>query len=275
MKLNLLPSHVAKSQGSKGMLFFMIVIILLAAGLTFVMIKNGQQQLADARQRADAPRTTVAQAMGYSQMADTVIQEVTNIDRNLKMTDAMLKHNAVDVQLYRDVMSYIPSFYRVTNMTATPAGADGCTVAMTGVLKTPEQYADLVAAIYRMPEVTSVARGGLIDTRPYVPSLNEQDQTGTPIRPGEANLSSDPEERMAQLIQRASGQPDGFLGQGGFGQEVYPKGAMPEWSTVTLTLRIARNIQTPNPRATINLAAGSSAGTRPASSGGPSVLGGR
>jgi hypothetical protein len=184
-------------------------------------------------------------------MADTIIAEMTNIDRNIKLTQAMLDHNRKQVELYREVMSYVPSYYRLTSINSSPTGPDGLTVNMTGVLKTHQQYADLVLALYRMPGVTNVTRSGYAIVDPRVPALNESDQIGTTVKPGEANLPSDPDERMAALIQRAN-QPQGFLGINNFGTENAVKGAMPDWSTVSVTMTITgRNIQPPNPRGTL------------------------
>ncbi|HXH60362.1 MAG TPA: hypothetical protein VNI20_03295 [Fimbriimonadaceae bacterium] len=260
MKLNLLPSHVSRSQGALGYIVFAAIVIIVAIFLSVGMVKRTRAELEAARADAKALEPQVAAALGKSKMADTVVQQVTGIQRNLLLTDAMLKHDTVYTTLYRDVEKYIPSFYRINSIAAAPANAQTCTVTMVGVLETPTQYADLVAALYRMPNVTSVTRQGFANTRPYVPSLNQSDQTGTPIQPGEGNLPSDPAARMAELIRRASAVPNGFLGTGGFGQDVSPKGAMPYWSTVTVTMTINRNIQTPNPRATLDQQAGGGAG---------------
>ncbi len=251
MKLNLLPKHVAKAQGSKAAAVVALIIVGASAAGLFLMIKSGQQQLADARAPIDGLRADVAKAMGQSAMADTVIAEMTNIDRNIKLTEAMLTHNSAYTDLYRDVMAYIPSYYRITNITAASGGPEGCSVSMQGVLKTHKQYADLVLALYRMPGVTNVTRGGYAFVDPRVPALNEADQFGTAVKPGEANLPSDPDLRMAELIRRAQ-TPAGFLNVNNFGTENTFKGAMPEWSNVTVTMTIAgRNIQTPNPRGTL------------------------
>ncbi len=251
MKLNLLPKHVAKSQGSKAAFFVMLLIIGGAAAGTFLLIKSGQDQLAEARAPIDGYRATVSRAMGKSAMADTIIAEMTNIDRNIKLTEAMLSHNAAYTNLYREVMGYIPAYYRITSISAAPSGAEACTVNMQGVLKTHRQYADLVLALYRMPGVTSVTRGGYSLVDPRVPALNEADQFGTAVKPGEANLPSDPEARMAALIQRAQ-EPTGFRNINNFGTENPLKGAMPEWSTVTVTMTITgKNITTPDPRGTL------------------------
>lgn len=251
MKLNLLPRHVAKSQGSRAAFIAMWIIIGGFAAATFLLIKSGQQQLTEAKEPIEGLRADVARTMGKSAMADTIIAEMTNIDRNIKLTEAMLSHNSTYTELYREVMAYIPSYYRITSISAAPGGAEACTVNMQGVLKTHKQYADLVLALYRMPGVTSVTRGGYTLNDPRVPALNEVDQFGTAVKPGEANLPSDPEARMAALIQRAQ-QPAGFQNVNNFGTENAFKGAMPEWSTVTVTMTITgRNITTPDPRGTL------------------------
>jgi hypothetical protein len=248
------------------MFFVMVLIIALAAAATFVLISTGRAKLEAARDRADTLRPQVAIAMGKSQMADQIIQQVTGIDRNLKLTTAMTEHNSKYVGLYREVMGYIPSFYRINSMSAAPTGPDSCTVQMTGVLKTHKQYADLVAALYRMPGVVSVARNGYSDVNPYVPNLNTEDQLGTKIKPGEPNLPSDPDLRMQEMIRRANSGPTGFQGIGGFGQDVFPKGAMPDWSTVSVTMQIVgRPMQVPNPRATLDQHASGAATGQPAS----------
>jgi hypothetical protein len=197
-------------------------------------------------------------------MADTVISRVTGIDRNLQLTEAMLAHNAKYTDLYREVMMYIPSYYRITNLTATPTGPDTVSVSMSGVMQTHRQYADIIAALYRMPGVQSVSRSnyGIVD--PYVPNLTEQDQLGTAIKPGEANLPSDAIERMAELQQRASNAAKGFQGIGAFGTEEMPKGAMPDWSTVNITMVLGqRALQVPDPRATLNQSATGGTGNTP------------
>ena len=276
MKLNLLPKHVAKAQGSRGAFFVMVIIVAVCGAIAFLLIQSGRSQLAQEREKVEPLRRQVATALGNSAMADTVISRVTGIERNLKLTEAMLVHNTKYVDLYREVMQYIPSYYRITNLTATPTGPDTCSVSMSGVLKTHRQYADLVAALYRMPGVVGVARQGYAIVDPYVPSLNEQDQLGTMIKPGEANLPSDPVERMAALMQRASATPSGFLGVGAFGTEQGPKGAMPDWSVVNVTMVISQKaMQVPNPRATLDQGAvGAPAGNAPQGFGAPGAPGG-
>lgn len=211
----------------------------------------------------------VERVMGQSDMADIVIAKATIIDRNLKLVRAMNEHNTDFTDLYRDVVEYIPSFYRINSLAAVSNGEVGATVTMSGVLQTSQQYADLMVALYRIPNINSVSRVGFTASDPYVPSIIESDQFGTPINPGEANLPSDPEQRMAAMIQRASGSTSGFQNVSNFGSEVNPKGPMPGWSVVTVTLVIGNvDIRTPNPKATIDQQTAGGAGT-----GGPGAPG--
>ena len=263
MKLNLLPSHVTRAQGSKGLFVVGLAILLLCGFVTFMMIGQGNEAVIEANAKVAEQEPLVERAMGKSNMADTVISRATGIDRNLKLTAAMMEHNAVYVDLYRDVIDAIPSFYRINSMSAAPTGPNSCTVNLTGVLQTSQQFADLSAALYRMPGVTSVARSGFVDNRMIVPSLTEGDQIGTPVRPGQANLPSDSEERLPALIARAAGSATGFDGTS-FGTDASPKSAMLGWSAIAITLQLSgRDIRTPNPRATIDQHSGSAGGGAP------------
>jgi len=234
------------------MMILGIIIFLVCCAFTFLMIQAGDKLVTDAREPIDGLRSTVSRAMGNSAMADTVMQDVVGIERNLKLTAAMQRQSAVYPDLYEEVMSYIPSFYRINAINATPTGNRTASVTMTGVIQSDQDYADLQIAMLRIPNTTNVTRGGFVTNRPFVPGLNENDQIGTPIKPGEGNIPSDPEARMADLIQRAANEPNGFLGINNFGTNQGPKGAMPNWSTVTITLQMNKNMRTPNPRATLD-----------------------
>ena len=274
MKLNLLPSHVAKSQGSKGMFVFGLLILLACGFGAFMLIGIGNTAVDDAKERVAEHEPGVKRAMGKSQMADTVMRKATGLDRNLKLTAAMVAHNTVYIDLYRDVMAVVPDFYRINSLSAAVTGADTCTVNMTGVLLSSQDYMDVVAAFYRMPGVTSVARSGFVDNRKIVPGLDIDDQIGTEIPPGQPNIPSDPEERLDDLVSRAAGPSSGFAGTT-FGTEASPKGAMPGWSTVAITLQLTnRAIRPPNPRATIDQHTGSGAGAGRPGTGGIAGSGG-
>lgn len=250
MKLNLLPGSVSKAQGSKASFVLMIVIIALASGFTFLMINKSKDTLSSALDQLPPEEAKVKKVLAISQSADAIIAQVGPMDRNLKLVKAMEEHNTVYTSLYRNILSYVPDFYRITNLTATPTG-ESCTINMTGVLKTETQYADLAISLFRIPNVTAVTRAGYNYERDFIPNLNLNDQEGERIKQGETNLPSDPIDNMNAMIQRAANKPRGFLNQGQFGTGEGPRGAMPKWSTVNITLLLTKNIQTPDPRSTI------------------------
>ncbi len=250
MKLNLLPSSISKSAGSKSALVLAIVIIAMASGFTFLLIGKGQKAKQSAVDKANEQRPKVQIVMGIADSADVIIQQVGPIDRNLKLVKAMEAHNTVYTSLYRDVMNYIPDFYRITSLNAAPGG-ESTTISMSGVLKTEQQYADLALALLRIPGVSAVSRSGFVFEHDFIPNLTPEDQDGTRIKQGETNLPSDPLDQMEALIQRANTGPRGFQNVGQFGTGEGPRGAMPKWSNVNMTLILAKNILTPNPRATI------------------------
>ncbi|MCH7904688.1 MAG: hypothetical protein IH944_09015 [Armatimonadetes bacterium] len=253
MKLNLVPSHVKEAQGALVFMLIGGVIAAVAVAISFMLIANGRAALDKANARVDAVVDDVGRVMGKAEKADEIILLATGIDRNIKLAHAMSEHSAKYPALFKDVMDHIPSFYRISSLSATPTSAASCTVTMSGVLQTHQQYADLVAALYKMEGVTSVARGGFVSTAKIVPTLTELDQIGTAVGPGQPNLSSDWEARMDEQIQLAASEPQGFLNVGGFGAPgPGMKGAMPGWSTVTITMSISRPMQTPDPRATVN-----------------------
>ncbi len=261
MKLNLLPTYVSKEGQAKTATVVSILLGVLGIATAVGMILYSQQTLARNKAEADSLVQPAQDALDTSKRADEIMQGAVVIDRNLKLANAMLKHNTVYPDLYREVMTYVPSFMRVTTLTAAPNSPEQATITIGGVLQSFQQYADVVIALLRMPGVTNVARADFNVPVPAVPALSETDQNGLPVLPSEGNLPSDPVARMEELAARASAAPRGFLGQGGFGTEEALRGAMPDWSPVTLTVTISRNIQTPDPRAT--LAAQGAAGAAP------------
>lgn len=135
---------------------------------------------------------------------------------------------------------------------AAPAPAAAPSAAPTGAGAAAAPAAPAAAAAGL--KVVNVTRSGYTINDRFVPSLNELDQLGTPIRPGESNLPSDPNARWAEQIARAQAQPDpyAFQGVGEFGTTSLDRGAMPEYSEVTFVIQLSGvNLQTPDPRATI------------------------
>jgi len=253
MKLNLLPQSVSKAGAARGMLAVAVLMavigIVLAVGLTI----TSRGMLDTAKNNAISKQQLAADAKATSDQADAQIAAATIITKNQKLAEAMDAHNRKYVDLYRDVLRYVPAYYRLESMRATSVGPNQSTVTMVGYIDSFRQYADLAIALWKIPEATSVARAGYTIDDPSVQALSESDQVGTAIRPGETPLPSDPLARMDAMIAQAASEPRGFLNQGGYGTTDVnsPRGAMPGYSQVTMTVNLARDIQTPDPRATI------------------------
>jgi len=268
MKLNLLPTYVSKEGQSRTAWAVSGLLALGSIAAAVFLISSSSARLKAAREEVTLWEQKAADALATGKKADEIIAKATTVDRNLKLATAMNEHNAVYPNLYGEVMRYVPSFYRVTSMTAAPNGANACTVTLTGQMKSYQQYADVVLALLRIPDAINVSRAGYNLEDPLVPSLNETDQVGAPIKPGETNLPSDPMERMNEIIARANSEPTGFQDVNGFGTDAPVKGPMPGWSTVTLNITLARNIQTPNPMATLRAGLAGGAGGAGAPAGG-------
>ncbi|MBL8065357.1 MAG: hypothetical protein JNM34_05805 [Chthonomonadaceae bacterium] len=251
MKLNLLPTHVSKEGQTKIATILSGVIALGAIAAGIFMVAWSSNELSAAKQRVEEAQPAYEQAVNTSKRADEIMASSVVINRNLKLAEEMEKHTDVYPDLYREVLGYVPSFFRVYSIRATPNGAQSCTVTMQGVLQSFQQYADIMLALLRIKDATNVTRSGFTSVRKVVPALNEQDQFGLPVLPGQPNLPSDPRAKLDELVSRAGPDPTAFQGINGFGQPVEQKGAMPDWSDITVTVTLSRNIQTPNPRATL------------------------
>lgn len=265
MKLNLLPTHVSKEGQTKIAVIVTSVLSLAAIGAGIAAVAFSNKELADAKQRDQDAKPAYDQVVAIAKKADDIMAGSVVIDRNVKLANAMMAHNTVYPNLYAEVLSYVPSFFRVNTIQAVPNGT-ATTVTMSGVIQSYQQYADIMLAMLRIKDATNVTRAGYTDPRPVVPGLSEQDQLGTAIRPGEPALPSNPQDRLDALVARASQAPGGFQGVGGFGASTDVKGAMPDWSLITVTVTLNRNIQTPNPRATLTSQGGAT--NAPANTGG-------
>lgn len=253
MKLNLLPTTVAKASGSRTGAIFGVVVAVFGIIVALGMIFSSQAAMATAKSNAEQYQQPAADALATAQAAETQIASASVIVNNQMLAEAMTKHNTAYVNLYNKVFRYVPSYYRLTSISAAPTGATGCTVTLTGQLQTFTQYADLAIALWKIPGVQNVTRAGYVVDTPQVPALTETDQIGAPVKPGEAPLPSDPLERLQAMIDRASAAPTGYENIGGFGStdDTTAKGAMDGWSTVTMALQMPDAIQTPDPRASI------------------------
>lgn len=268
MKLNLLPTTVSRSGQSAGMLILGIAIAAISVVAAVFLMLWSQNNLRVAVEEAKSHQQGAAQALATANAAQTQIDMATVITTNQKLAEAMNEHNSKYPDLYNKVRRYIPSYYRLTSISAQPTGEQS-TVTMTGQLQSFRQYADLAIAMWKIPGVQSVTRAGYTLDPRQVPALTENDQTGTPIRADETPLPSDPLDRLPELISRANAAPEGYLNVGGFGgaDDLTAKGAMPGWSTVTMTILLDENIRVPNPRATITGGGGAAGAGVPGAAG--------
>jgi len=231
-----------------------IVGVILAAVGVFActtMISKANKDLQDAQQEAVNAKPNAEQAVAIAASADTIIAKAQGVILNINLADAMNAHNAVYPDFYNQVKMYIPNFFRINSLSAVPNDGATCTVTMNGVVQTYQQYADLMLALLRIPGAQAVSRNGYQLNDLYVPPLIEQDQVGRPILPGKARLPDKPIDRLDVLISEA--HENGFTGTGGFGTPGSPRvrGAMPEWSAITVAVVVSKNLTTPDPRATL------------------------
>lgn len=276
MKLNLLPTHVSKEGATRNAIIVMSVIALAGIAAAIFMWTSSSKALADAKAAAEEVRPQAEMAVVEAKKADTIIAMATGLDRNVMLSRAMDSHNDDYVNLYREVLTYLPGFFRVTGISATPNGPTACNVRINGVIQSFQQYADLMLALLRIPGAQAVTREGYQLNDPYVPSLNTDDQIGAPIRPGEVRLPADPMARLQAVLDGAFATDSSFTGTGNFGTEGnLVRGASPGSSQITVTVAIANKaLQTPNPRATLSQPAGSAPAGAPPTGGGPPRPGG-
>ena len=281
MKLNLLPTTVSKQRQSKtAWVFFVLILvvaILASAGMTFY----ANSQLAEAKAAADELKQKAVNAYALSQQADEIIAKAAPIIRNASLADAIQAHSAVYPRLYDEAKQYIPPFFRITQMTATPSGAGTATLTLVGTLKTYQEYTNLVLALNRWKKVTSVGRNGFNLDNESVPALQVSDQTGRAHKASDGVVPDDGLERLAYFQTKAQATPAGYNGQGAFGAAPdQTRGAMPGDSLVTITLSIKENLQVPDIAATLRSgggatpAAAGAATTSPFGPGGPPPGGG-
>lgn len=271
MKLNLLPTYVSKEGQIRVAYVASGLLVAASVAAAVLMTVSSNAQLDRAKQRVALWQPKYDQAVATSKRADEIMANSVTIDRNVRLAKAMGEHCSTYPNLYRQVLQYVPSWFRVTSISARPAGQQS-SVTITGVLQTYQQYADVMFALLRIPDAINVGRAGYVLDRKSVPGLNDADQIGSPVRQDEGNLPSDPMARMEELIRRANEAPGAFTGAGGFGTPEPQKGAMPGWSEITLTVLMNRAIQTPNPRATLAAQGAAPAPTAPA--GGAATPGG-
>src|SRR5690242_5602043 len=122
MKLNLLPTYVGKEKAAKSAIFLSIILAAAGIAASVFLITSSRDAKNQSAQRIVDSTPKAQQAVAVSKSADDVIKNASVLILNTNLAEAMDKHNTVYPDLYDNVRRYIPSFFRVTAMSAAPAG---------------------------------------------------------------------------------------------------------------------------------------------------------
>ncbi len=262
MKLNLLPATVSRGAQSRTAWIASVIIMLIGIGAAIAAALTSQANLAQAKDAYETAKPLADRAYATSAQADAIMGDAKVVDlvKNVALAESMISHNDAYPNLYNSLLPYIPPFYRLTSLAATPIDDKTATVTMSGTLGSYQQYADLMLVLMRNPNAVSVSRSGFQSTDAIVPQLTPVDQLGHPRKPGEQPVPDDPLQRLAYFQSQA--QPAAYTGQGNFGSGTdNTRGAMTGESLVTVQMVVNANLQTPDPRGTLSTAAGGGGST--------------
>jgi hypothetical protein len=267
MKLNLVPTYVSRESKSAPAILIGIVMAIIGVVVAVVIIGKSKNDVDAARADNSQAQADAASAKAISDQADAVMADakVHDIVRDTNLAKAMSDHCYVYPRLYDTVRQYVPSYFRLTSLSAAPGDDTTCVVTLTGVVSTYQQYADLGLAMLRMPGAQSYSPSGYTITDKYVPPITPDDLSGRPIRPGEQNIPDDPQARFNRML--GEGKLTGYLGDGYGPPSDAAKGPMPDASLVTMVVTLKSDpkkhfdadLMTPNPRATLAASGGGGA----------------
>ena len=223
-----------------------------------MMVSTSNKRVATATDSVATAQPMYDKAVKVAADADAIMArpEVKQLVVNKSLAEAMIKANSLYPNLYDSVKPYIPGFFRITALSASPIDDKSSTVNMTGTIKDARQYADLMLALLRIPGAVSVSRTGFQAEDVIVPPLVAVDNQGRPRLASKGPIPDDPIDRLAYF--ESDSVPSGFLNSGGFGetQEGTVKTVRPGESLITVSVTLPKSLQTPNPRATIQSLAG-------------------
>src|SRR5258708_38119293 len=126
MKLNLVPTHVAKEKASGGAIFVMLLLIFVGIVGAVLMVVTSNKTLSDAKDAEKDALDRAARVKATSDQADALManSKTHAIVRNVNLAEAMSKHSTSYPDLYDMLRLYVPSYYRVTSMAASTGGED-------------------------------------------------------------------------------------------------------------------------------------------------------
>jgi hypothetical protein len=273
MKLNLLPQTVSKGRALRTGYVFGTLILILALLASGWMTFSTKGPLDEQLQRVDSTAQSAADAVATGAQKDEVISSASTVIRNATLAQDMIEHNDVYPDLYTDIQRYVPSFFRLTSLSAQPIDENTATVTLVGTLETYQQYADLMLALMRDKDVTSISRTGFTLSLPEVPALTTADQKGTPHKLGEPTLPEGQIDRL-HYFESQNYQPAGYIGQGGYGSGADDtKGPTPKESLITIVLTVNRKLEVPDISRTLHSGGAGSSSAAPAGFGGMTTPG--
>lgn len=262
MKLNLVPTYVSKERQALSSVFGAVAIACIGIGIAVFFTISSKKALESARADNEEAKPKAQAALDTSLQADTIIASAAQLIKNANLAQEMVKHNDVYPDFYtQDIIPYIPPFFRLTNLSASPVDATTSTVTMVGTLKTYQQYADLVLALMRIKGAVSVGRNGFTGERFMVPAITPEDQIGRYKKVNDPSIPDDPLQRLAYYEAQGT-PPTGYLAANNFGSATPDtRGATPEESLITIQLTVRKDLRTPDPRATMRSSGGGGATT--------------
>ncbi|RYG34088.1 hypothetical protein EON81_16485 [bacterium] len=266
MKLNLLPTTVSTERKAKGAVIGAALIAVggIIAGVLLTTVSRASLEQAKGLEQRIRPFAD--QAVTTSAQADKIITDSQGVLRNTALAGSMIQHSRKYPDLYDKILPYVPPFFRVTSISATPQGEQS-TVRIQGVLSTYQQYANLMLALLRIPGVQTVGRNGYLDRDLSVPQLTPEDQVGKPKRDSDPVIPDDPLLRLAYYQAQASTQT--YTGTGNFGSaDEVLRLAGPDSSLVEVTMLMDVNLQAPDVSTTLKSAGGGAAPAAGAAGGG-------
>ena len=267
MKLNLLPKIVDTTGRAKRAFFGGVLVLIASIVGAYMMQSISADRLAKAKESVNDATPKYNKAVQTAADADAMMNKpgVRQLVVNTALAKSMIAANRVYPDLYDSVKPYIPGFFRINALGASPIDGTTCAVNMTGTVKNAQQYADLMLALLRIPGASAVTRAGFQADDIIVPPLTLIDQVGHPRAESKGPIPDDALDRLTYFQNETSAT--GYLNAGNFGitEAGTVKGARPGESLIAVAVTIPRNLQTPNPRATIQSLA-STGGATPAAS---------
>lgn len=262
MKLNLLPKTVGTENRPRNAAILATLFIIACGAGAYLLNDTAEKKLTHAKEEVatalpEAQKVVKAAKSADDAMADPKVKQLVV---NSALAKEMIEHCYVYPKLYADVIPYIPSYFRLTELSATPVDAKNANLNMTGVIQTYQEYADLMLALMRIPGAQTVGRAGFQQEDMVVPAVTSIDQSGKPRKLSEGPIPDDALDRLTYF--EAQTQPSGYLAAGGFGSgDEGPKLAPFGKSLISVSVLMARPLQTPNPRATLASIGGGGAAT--------------